>query len=79
MTEVRIRNVEPWIVAAIHKIAKQNGRSMENEIKEALHKLAGADKKKWILRLRRGRNKIQKKYGILSDSTPEIRAEREEW
>jgi len=79
MTEVRLRNVDPWVVESLRAMAKKNGRSMENEIKDALYKIASAPKKKMLERLRVLREKQRREIGTLPDSTPDIRAEREEW
>jgi hypothetical protein len=34
MTEVRLRNAEPWVVDIMRDMARQNHRSMEAEINE---------------------------------------------
>ena len=78
MTEVRLRNVEPWAVERIRDMARRSSVSMEQFLKDTLYELAERDKKLVLAELRRGREEMRKKYGELPDSTPGIRAERDE-
>ena len=73
MTEIRLRNVEPWIVDVLREIARENHQSMENEIKSALLHLASDHKTKLLSKLRKKR----KSAGMHTDSAPSIRQERE--
>lgn len=74
MTEVRLRDVDPGVVEAIRALAKQNRRTLEAEIKAALARLAHARKDALLDRIDRERAA----QPLSSDSTPHIRAEREE-
>lgn len=73
MTEVRLRDVDPGVVEAIRAIAKENRRTLEAEIKDALARFANARKDALLDRIDRERDG----QPLLSDSTPGIRAERE--
>ena len=77
MTELRLRNVDPAIVAAIREMARQNRRSMEAEIKEGLARIANQGKAELLGRLRRERENQRGRQGTLADSVTGIRAERE--
>ena len=77
MAAVKVRNVPDSVVDALKALARQNGRSMEEHLRRVL-----ADS---ILQARRVgaenitvlHNRLSRKYGELSDSTPQIRADRE--
>jgi plasmid stability protein len=77
MTEVRLRDVDPDVVEALRVIARQNGRSMEAEIKEGLVRIANERKAELLARIRAGREELQARAGVSADSTPDIREERE--
>ncbi len=77
MTEVRLRNVEPGVVAALREMARQNRRSLEAEIKDGLARIANQGKAALLARLRQVREEQRREQGTLPDSTPDIRAERE--
>lgn len=77
MTELRLRNVDPAVVEALRELARQNHRSMEAEIKEGLARIANQGKAELLARLRREREKQRAEQGTLTDSTADIRAERE--
>jgi plasmid stability protein len=77
MTEVRLRNVNPSVVEAIRCRARQNGRTLEAEIKDGLARIANEPKAELLARLRQEREGQRLGQGTLADSTPDIRAERE--
>jgi plasmid stability protein len=77
MAELRVRNIEPWIVDLFRAKARRNGRSMEREIHESLAQAAVREKNDFLAELREDRERQRERYGIAPDSTPGIRAERE--
>jgi len=77
MTEVRLRNVDPWVVEVIRGMAKRNNLTAEEQIKQFLVTLANQEKNALLDELRQGRMKQREKYGVLPDSTPGIREERD--
>ncbi|MCE9565978.1 MAG: hypothetical protein K8U57_28475 [Planctomycetes bacterium] len=77
MTEVRLRNVEPWVVEVIRQIAKRKNRSTEEEIKAQLFALASREKSDLLAELRIARDDQLAKHGVLPDSSTGIREERE--
>lgn len=77
MTEVRLRNVDPAVLAVIRELARQNRRTMEQEIHAGLFAIANARKSELLARLAGERDEQRTRFGELSDSTPGIRAQRE--
>jgi hypothetical protein len=77
VTEVRLRDVEPAVLDVIRELARQNHRTMEQEIKAGLFEIANARKAQLLDRLAQARAGQRERYGELTDSTPGIRAERE--
>lgn len=77
MTEVRIRNVDNWVVDSIRKRARAKGQSLERALRDLLHQEAMRPKLELANELRQMRDELRKKYGTFSDSTPLIREERD--
>lgn len=77
MPELRVRDVESWIVDSIKANARKHGRSMEGEIKELLRTEAMRSKEKLRAELMAMYEDGKAKYGVLSDSTLLIREDRD--
>jgi antitoxin FitA len=77
MTELRIRNVDPWIVESLRLRARANGKSLEGELRELLRQEAMRPKEKLAEELRRMREELREKYGTFSDSAALIREDRD--
>ena len=77
MTEVRIRNVEEWIVESFRARARSKGNSLEGELRELLREEAMRPKQELADQLRRMREELREKYGTFSDSAVLIREERD--
>jgi plasmid stability protein len=77
MTEVRIRNVDDWVVELHRNRAKLGGRSLENELRQILTDAALAKKQALAAELRSGVDELREKYGTFSDSAVLIREERD--
>jgi len=78
MTDVRVRNVDDWVVESLRLRARSEGQSLEGALRELLRQEALRPKQELADRLRRTRAHLYKKYGRLSDSAELIRAERDE-
>ncbi len=78
MTEVRIRNVDDWVVVALRLRARADGQSLEGSLRELLRQEAMRPKLALADELRRMRAQLRQKYGTFSDSTALIREERDE-
>jgi antitoxin FitA len=77
MTDVRVRDLDDDIVALLKDRARMNGRSLEKELREALTELATRPKRELAKRAARLRAEIKAESGVLTDSAPFIREERD--
>jgi plasmid stability protein len=77
MADVRVRNVEDWVVAELRARAKRHGKSLEGELREALREEVLRPKREAAAELRALREEMQGKYGLMSDSTVGIREDRD--
>jgi plasmid stability protein len=78
MSQVRVRNLEDWVVEAFKARAKRQGQSVEAMLRELLRVEASRPKMELAAELERLREAQRDKYGTFTDSTPLIRAEREQ-
>ena len=77
MPDIKVRRLPEWVVAA-HKLrAGRAGRSLEEELRVLLTEAAILPRLERASEITRFRNRLQRKYGSLSDSTPQIREDRE--
>jgi plasmid stability protein len=77
MTEVRIRNVDDWVVESLRLRARSKGQSLEGALRELLNQEAMRPKQELASELRQMREELRKKYGTFSDSTALIREDRD--
>jgi plasmid stability protein len=77
MTDVRIRNVDDWVVELHRRQAKLAGRSLEGEIRQLLTDAALAKKKEIANQRRAQLEAFRQKYGTFSDSAAIIREDRD--
>jgi antitoxin FitA len=77
MTELRIRNVDEWVVEALRLEARSNGKSLEEALRELLSKEAMRRKQALADELREMRGELKKKYGTFTDSAALIREDRD--
>ncbi len=78
MSEVRVRNLEPWVVSFLRDQARQAGNSLEGYLRERLREEAMRERREWAERLRAGRERLFDEFGLLGDSAAEIRQDRED-
>ena len=78
VADVKIRNLPDNVVAHFRRRAENAGRSLEEELRTLLTEEAMKRRQETIRKLKAFQDKMRKKYGVLSDSTPGIRQEREE-
>jgi plasmid stability protein len=78
MTEVRIRNVDEWVVESIRARARATGRSLEATLRELLRQEALRPKQALADELRRMRGELRQKYGTFTDSAALVREDRDE-
>ena len=77
MTEVRLRNVDDWVVEWHLHQAKLEGKSLENELREVLTEAALAKKRAIAEEMRAGLDELRSKYGTFTDSAAIIREDRD--
>ncbi|MGC9971518.1 MAG: hypothetical protein ABSE56_13115 [Bryobacteraceae bacterium] len=77
MADVKIRKLPDWVVAAYKVRAEHAGRSLEEELRILLVEGASNSRKELLRKIDAFRNRLRRKYGILSDSTLGIREDRE--
>ena len=77
MAELKIRKLPDWVVAHHRRNAERAGRSLEEELRQFLTEDALKKRDRLWERLAETRAKIRKRHGVLSDSTADIREERE--
>lgn len=77
MTEVRIRNVDDWVVDELRQQARLKGQTLEGTLRELLHQEALCPRRELANKLREMREALREKYGTFADSTALIREERD--
>ena len=77
MAEVKVRKLEDWVVKAWQSRARGAGRSLEEELRQALTEGALRPQQEFASMAAQLRAVIQKAVGPMSDSTAHIRADRE--
>jgi plasmid stability protein len=77
MKEVRVRNLPDEIVHALRRRAQRNGHSLEGELRELLTEEAIRPHRDLVASLKRSQEEQRAAHGVLSDSTPYIRAMRD--
>jgi antitoxin FitA len=78
MAEVRVRNLEDWVVAELRARAKRHRKSLEGELRDVLKEEVLRPKREAAAELKALRDELQDKYGLLSDSTVGIREDRDQ-
>jgi plasmid stability protein len=77
MAEVRVRNLENWVVESMKSRAKRNGHSLEAELREMLTNSVQNERQKLIEKSQKLRDEMKKICGKLPDSTGFIRNMRD--
>ena len=73
----KIRKLPEWVVAHHKRNAERAGRSLEEELRQFLTEDALAKRDRLWRHLAETRARIRKRHSVLSDSTADIRDERE--
>jgi len=77
MADVKVRNLPDWVVHSFKARASHAGRSLEEELRLLLTEEAAKRRQETLRKLKAFQDKMRKKYGVLSDSTPGIREDRQ--
>lgn len=78
MSEVRVRNLEPWVVDMLRDQAQRAGDSLEGYLRDHLRDEAMRPRREWAAKLKARQDEFRQKYGVLSDSAELIRQDRDE-
>lgn len=78
MAELKVRRLEDWVVQVWQRRARQSGRSLEDELRRMLIEEALRAQREFAVQADALRSAIAQRRGTLTDSTTQIRAEREE-
>jgi antitoxin FitA len=78
MTDVRVRNVDEWVVDALRTRARANRRSLEGELRELLRQEALRPKQELAAELRSMLDELRDRPRSFSDSAAIIREIRDE-
>lgn len=77
MADVKVRRLEDWVVKVWQKRAQQSGRSLEEELRQALTAEALRPQQQFAEKVANLRSAIHASTGRMSDSVEHLRAERE--
>jgi plasmid stability protein len=77
VTDLRIRNIDDWVLDVHRQQAKLQGKTLENAAREILTAAALARKQQIAAEHRAALQELQNKYGVFSDSAALIREERD--
>jgi plasmid stability protein len=77
MADVKIRKLPDWVVEHHKRNAERAGRSLEEELRVLLTDQVSTKRRALLKRLAVTRESIRERHGVLSDSTADIREERE--
>lgn len=77
MADVRVRDVDEDVVFALRAQARRRGKSLSGELRDLLTEAALQPRRELVARLKDHQERMRAKHGVLADSTPGIRAERD--
>lgn len=77
MSELRVRNLDEWVLNELKAQARAHGLSLEGELRERLTELALRPRREIAERAARLREAIGREHGLLPDSAAAIREERD--
>jgi plasmid stability protein len=78
MAELRIRNIDDWVVAAFKSRARRCGHTLTQELKDALREAALLPRRRMAAEHKEMLDRLRKKYGTFSDSALLLREMRDE-
>lgn len=79
MGDVRVRDLDPGVVAKLKAQARRHGRTLQQELKTLLTDAVLRPRQSLAKKLRELHIRLRAEYGELPDSTPIIREERDRW
>lgn len=79
MAEVRVRDVDEGVIEELKARARRERTTLSDVIRGVLTDAAWRPRREWVERLSKLRESIREEHGVLPDSTPLIREERDLW
>jgi plasmid stability protein len=76
MAEIRVRNIDDGVVELLRARAAREGLSLAGSVRQVLEAEALRPRQEMVARVRAWHDEMVRRHGLLPDSTPEIRAER---
>lgn len=77
MADVKIRDLDDYVLAFYRQRAKAKGLSVEEELRRTLAEVQWETRRKVMEEIAAHLAEMERKYGVLPDSTPGIRRERD--
>ncbi len=77
MAQVKVRDLDDWIVHILRDNALSSGHSLEQHLRDLLKSAALADQKRFSEKQKRHLSEFKEKHGVLADSAVGIREDRE--
>lgn len=77
MAQIKVRELDDWIVSVLRENASLEGQSLEQHLRDLLKEAALANQKRFAEEQLAHLSAFESKHGVLPDSTPGIRSDRE--
>lgn len=77
MADVKIRKLEDWVVETHRALAEAAGRSLEEELRRLVTEAALKPQHEFARQVRALKDELLERYGVMPDSTPLIREDRD--
>ncbi|MEZ6104433.1 MAG: hypothetical protein R3E01_36310 [Pirellulaceae bacterium] len=78
MAQIKVRDLDDWIVNVLRDHALSSGNSLEQHLRDVLKNAALANQKSFAAQQLEHLAAFKQKHGIIADSTPDIRQDREQ-
>ena len=79
MADLRVRKLDDDVVLLLKDRAKREGTSVEAILRKLITEEAKRPKREMMAELREYHERFRAEHGVLPDSTPGIREERDRW
>lgn len=77
MPDVRVRGLDDEVISLLKANAKKRGLTLQADLRDLLMQVALEPRRKLFAELRAHQSRMREKYGVMPDSTPLIRQERD--
>jgi plasmid stability protein len=78
MAELRVRNIDDWVIETLRARAKRHGHFLTDEIRDILRDEAVRPRREFAAEARAGRETLFDQHGLFPDSAAEIRQDRDQ-